>query len=185
MNSVSHPWIALRASCALVALLLAAPGCPGEGGGTDTDDTTTTGTPGTTSDGTDGSATEPTSTEPTTGGSGGMLSHAADIQPIWDANCVTGCHEPNGTGSPWFLLTPDEAYGAIVNKPSLTYPTLTLVTPGDPDASYLLNKLLDTQSDVGGGTSPMPMPADPSMFMKLPQADIDKITTWIEQGAMP
>src|SRR5262245_24928914 len=29
-------------------------------------------------------------------GDGGGLSYEADIQPIWDDNCVTGCHVPMG-----------------------------------------------------------------------------------------
>jgi hypothetical protein len=64
---------------------------------------------------------------------------------------------------------------------SLSFNTLTIVTPGDPDASYLMNKLNNTQGDVGGGTSPMPQPP----AMALSQADIDKIEMWIAQGAKP
>lgn len=186
MNSVSHPWIvnSRRAACALVALLVVAPGCGDDGGGTDTDGGTGT-TPGT---GT-GTMTTPTTSDGTTDGTDttgstgnmGMLSHAADIQPIWDANCVTGCHVAGGTASAWFLLTSDVAYTSIVNKASISFPTLTLVVPGDPDMSYLMHKIQGTQADVGGGTASMPQPP----AMPLADADVQKISAWIEQGAMP
>jgi hypothetical protein len=52
------------------------------------------------------------------------------------------------------------------------------VTPGAPEKSYLLSKLLGTQSQVGGSGSQMPYGASP-----LQQAQINLIQQWISQGA--
>lgn len=176
MNCVSHPWIALRASCALVALLLAAPGCGDDGSGTDTDDTTATTTgPGTTSSGTDPTTGD---TDPTTGG-GAELSHAADILPIWQANCLTGCHAPGGLGEAWFVVD-DNVYSALVDADATQVNGMKRVVPGDRNASYLWHKLNDTQSSVGGSGTAMPQPP-----ATMPASDIEKIGEWIDQGAKP
>lgn len=175
MNCVSHPWIALRASCALVALLLAAPGCGDDGSGTDTDDTTATTTgPGTTSSGTDPTTGD---TDPTTGGA--ELSHAADILPIWQANCLTGCHAPGGLGEAWFVVD-DNVYSALVDADATQVNGMKRVVPGDRNASYLWHKLNDTQSSVGGSGTAMPQPP-----ATMPASDIEKIGEWIDQGAKP
>ena len=58
---------------------------------------------------------------------------------------------------------------------------LTLVVPGDPDASYLLDKLNDTQldADVGGAGTVMPPGA------MLGMGDLDAVSAWIADGAEP
>lgn len=189
MNSVSFPWIASArvASSTLVALLLVASGCD-DGGGTasDTDATTTVDTTDGTTGGT-GGMTEPTTTDGTgetdapTTTAGVELSHAADIQPIWDANCTTGCHVAMGTGATWFLITPESAYDSLIEKNSVSFPALVLVTPGSRDKSYLWHKIKGTQFDAGGGGTQMPQPP----AMPLSDADMEKIGLWIDQGAKP
>ncbi|MCG8555828.1 MAG: hypothetical protein MJD61_11165 [Proteobacteria bacterium] len=49
----------------------------------------------------------------------GPLSHAKDIQPIWDASCVTHCHsrDPQTVPDAGLELWPD-GYPAIINVPS-------------------------------------------------------------------
>lgn len=142
-----------------------------EGTGTDTD-APTTGAP------TTGAPTTGTSESTTTGE---PLSHAVDIQPIWDDNCVDGCHTPSGTGATWFILSDGAAYDALVEKSSISFPALTLITPGDRDASYLWHKVNGTHFDVGGGGTRMPQPpANP-----LADADIDTIARWIDEGCAP
>jgi hypothetical protein len=54
---------------------------------------------------------------------------------------------------------------------------LPLVTPGDPDASYLVHKLRDP-SGVGGSGAPMPI-GD----VLLDEAEIQAIEGWIRNGA--
>lgn len=62
----------------------------------------------------------------------------------------------------------------LVNAPSVEVPSLMRVQPGNPDASYLIQKLEGTAA-VGGR---MPLNAPP-----LPQATIDVIRQWITDGA--
>lgn len=107
----------------------------------------------------------------------GELSHAADIQPIWDASCVANCHEPGGLGAPLDLT---DAYDQIVNVTSMQV-GMDLVAPGSADDSYLLAKLRGTQLDVGGQGIQMPGGGAPP----LDDATIEQISAWIEAGAPP
>lgn len=113
----------------------------------------------------------PVSTSSTTSG----VSFSKDIQPIFTANCVV-CHQ--GTAAPGGMsLEPGSAYKNLVNVKSTESP-LQRVAPGAPDKSYLLNKLLGTQGQVGGSGAQMPFGAAP-----LPQSQISLIQQWISQGA--
>ncbi len=184
-------WVAMLAST--VAL-----------GGCDDDDNGDTGTSLGTSatmtatDGTDtdASSTDATDTMATTGAesgdssSGGTAdcedapSHAADIQPIWDAACVTACHEAGGSW-PSTDLTAAMAYDMLVDADGIQTMALAdvkLVIPGDTENSYLLNKLDGTQMDVAGaaGGTQMPQEADP-----LTADQIALVEEWIACGAEP
>jgi hypothetical protein len=136
----------------------------------------------TTGDGTGGTSDGPTGTtddDPatTTTGQQGGLGHDADIQPIWDANCIAFCHTVGGSAEPYLVL--DDAYGALVDQPSVSFPALTLVTPGSRNESYLWHKLNGTQLEAGGGGSKMPL------GQTLSADDLEKIGEWIDQGALP
>lgn len=102
------------------------------------------------------------------------VSFARDIQPILNANCVA-CHQ-GATGPGGLSLEPGSAYKNLVNVRSTESP-LMRVAPGAPDKSYLLNKLLGTQTQVGGSGAQMPFGAP------LPQNQINLIQQWISQGA--
>jgi hypothetical protein len=174
-----------RIAAALLVTTLALPACGDDGDTTDTDDKTTTagnttgGMTNTTNNNTTGTSDDPTTTMGgSTTGTQGELSHAADIQPIWDANCVTACHTTGGSAQTYILFDMD-AYGQIVDKPSGSYPALTLVTSGDRDASYLWHKLNGTQVEAGGGGSKMPLAG------MLSADDLEKVGSWIDQGAKP
>ena len=52
------------------------------------------------------------------------------------------------------------------------------VTPGDPSASYLIDKLLGSNLCIG---TRMPKPPSPA----LAPADIDLVSSWICHGALP
>jgi len=109
----------------------------------------------------------------TTGVSG--VSFSKDIQPILDSSCVI-CHQ--GDVPPGSLnLEAGMAYKNLVNAQSTQSP-LMLVAPGNSDSSYLLNKLLNTQGQVGGSGLRMPYGNSP-----LQQGQINLIQQWIEQGA--
>lgn len=85
----------------------------------------------------------------------------------------TGCHA--GAGAPLGLrLTEDASYAAIVNQPSVEQPQLKRIAPGNPDASYLLQKVSGTAA-VGGR---MPLGGPP-----LPSDAIAALRQWILDGA--
>jgi hypothetical protein len=86
--------------------------------------------------------------------------------------CTT-CH--SGAAAPLGLrLDEGAAYAMLVNAPSVEVPELNRVTPGNPDASYLIQKLEGT-ARVG---SRMPFGNPP-----LPAETINVIRQWIADGA--
>jgi hypothetical protein len=101
---------------------------------------------------------------------------AANLQSIQEhvftpicTQCHTGAAAPLG-----FRLDSDSAYAMLVNAPSTEVSSLQRVTPGDPDASYLIQKL-EGRAAVGA-QMPLGQPA-------LPQATINVIRQWIANGA--
>ena len=87
----------------------------------------------------------------------------------------TACHV--GASAPQGLrLDVTNSYALLVGVASAEQPALQRVRPGDPDNSYLIQKLEGTAA-VGGQ---MPLGGTP-----LTQADIDVIRQWITDGAQP
>ena len=85
----------------------------------------------------------------------------------------TGCHA--GAAAPLGLrLDEGSSYALLVNAASVEVPALQRVQPGDPDASYLIQKLEGTAA-VGAR---MPLNAPP-----LPASTIAVIRQWITEGA--
>ena len=122
------------------------------------------------------STTTTNTTTPATTTSSAGVSFSRDIQPIFTANCVV-CHTgSNGPGG--LSLDPGSAYKNLVNVKSTEATSLNRVSPGAPDKSYLINKLLGTQTQAGGSGAQMPFGASP-----LPQATISLIQQWISAGA--
>lgn len=107
---------------------------------------------------------------------GGELSHAADIQPIWDDNCVTGCHTPGGIGMPLDLT---DGHAAMVGVASSQVSSLSLVVPGSSADSYLLAKLRGEQMQLGGVGIQMPAGG----AAPLDDATIGMVEAWIDAGA--
>ena len=99
-----------------------------------------------------------------------------DLQPIFNRNCVGSCHDAT-TRSGGLTLAADVAYSELVGVPSEQVPSLVRVAPGDPDVSYLLNKLEGTHMSVGGEGTRMP----PELV--LAQTELDLFRAWIEAGA--
>ncbi|MBL9104906.1 MAG: hypothetical protein JNL82_28430 [Myxococcales bacterium] len=136
--------------------------------------------PGETSTGPDDTSTGPgeTSTGPddtSTGDEG--LSFEADVYPVVvGPNC--GCHV-QGSGGLKMGNNAGNAYQALVDQPSGNG-GLDYVEPGDPDASYFWHKINGTQGMVmGGAGSQMPLGG------MLSPDEIDLVTQWISQGALP
>lgn len=87
---------------------------------------------------------------------------------------VSGCH--TGAAAPQGLrLDEANSYGLLVDVESTEVPSILRVAPGDPDNSYLIQKLEGT-AEVGE-QMPLGGPA-------LEQASIDVIRQWITDGAI-
>jgi mono/diheme cytochrome c family protein len=102
------------------------------------------------------------------------VDYVTQIQPVFNNNC-TECHA--GGGAPHGLrLDAANSYANIVDVPSDEVPSLKRVDPGDPDNSYLVQKVEGTAA-VGGR---MPLNRTP-----LSAATIALIRQWISEGANP
>jgi len=108
------------------------------------------------------------------------------IQQIFSTYCIR-CHVPGGIGyeqtggddDDGLNLTFEASYAALVNRPTFQKPSETprwRVLPGEPDSSYLLDKI---RVDPPKSGSRMPLNGPPF----LSQADIELIQRWIEDGA--
>jgi hypothetical protein len=93
---------------------------------------------------------------------------------IFTPNCASfsSCHGGASPQEGMSLQAP--AAGALVGVASTEMPALMRVAPGDPDASYLLQKLERAMPAVG-----VRMPPD----QPLPANKIEAIRTWIAAGA--
>lgn len=106
------------------------------------------------------------------------LSLAADIQPIFDDNCVTSCHQPGGLSS---FMDLTDAFNSIVGVPSAQADPVLRVDPGSAADSYIVAKLRGTQADLGGSGARMPAGGAPM----LDEPTIAMIEAWIDGGALP
>lgn len=89
---------------------------------------------------------------------------------------VSGCHDGGGGALPRSMdLRAGNSHSSIVDVPAVQA-ALDRVEPGNPDASYLIDKLEGNQA---AGTQRMP-PGGPF----LDQATIDMIRQWITDGAL-
>lgn len=105
---------------------------------------------------------------------GGLRPEFASIQANVLTPICTTCH--SGAAAPLGLrLDEGASYALLVNAPSTEVPSLLRVDPGDPDNSYLVQKLEGTAA-VGGR---MPLGGSP-----LPQETIAVIRQWILEGAI-
>lgn len=108
-----------------------------------------------------------------------VLSHEVDIQPIWTATCTDeGCHQQDQGRV--MALEAGAAWDNLVNRASSQFPLYDLVEPGLPDGSYLVHKLADTHTTIGGMGRSMPTGKDP-----LTDEEQLRIRQWIAQGAPP
>ena len=102
------------------------------------------------------------------------VNYMAEIQPIFTSRC-TGCHNPS-TAPQSLILDAENSYELLVNVASKEVPSLKRVKPGDPDNSYLVQKIEGTAAEGGQ----MPLGREP-----LTDAQIALIRRWISEGANP
>ncbi len=104
------------------------------------------------------------------------VSFSANLQPTLNARCAV-CHmtgaEPGGMS-----LTPERAWADLVGREAIGLPSLQRVSPGDPQASYLMHKLWGSHRTVGGNGSRMPLHQPP-----LTAALIADFEIWVLAGA--
>jgi len=87
-----------------------------------------------------------------------------------------GCHTGGGTSLPASMdLTPSHIYASIVSVASVEQPALQRVKPGDPNNSYVVQKL-EGAATITGARMPFGGPY-------LDQATIDQVRAWITAGA--
>lgn len=102
------------------------------------------------------------------------VNFSTQIQPIFSGQCVS-CH--SGSSAPQGLrLDSANSFANIVNVPSKEVPSLKRVKPGDPDNSYLVQKVEGTAAV--GSRMPLGRPA-------LSADNIALIRRWISEGANP
>ena len=120
----------------------------------------------------------------TQGGDFEALFTVADLIPTLDSiqenvftpTCATaGCHTGAMPAAGQDLSDADASFNALVMMPSVQS-ALFRVLPGDPDMSYLIEKL---EQDMPTGGLRMPRNGPPY----LDQADVDVIRQWITDGA--
>ena len=107
---------------------------------------------------------------------GPVSANFSDIQAsVFTPNCATtGCHF--GAGAPLGLrLDAFSSYALLVGVASSQESSVLRVAPGNPDQSYLIQKLQGSASS--GQQMPLNAPS-------LPQATIDVIRQWISDGAI-
>ncbi|HZF16408.1 MAG TPA: hypothetical protein VE046_10735 [Steroidobacteraceae bacterium] len=113
--------------------------------------------------------------QPINGGPQPLLPDLQSIQDQVFTPICTACHA--GAAAPLgFRLDAASSYAMLVNTPSAEVPSLMRVSPGNPDASYIIQKL-EGHAAVGGQ---MPLGGP-----YLPQSTIDVIRQWISDGAQP
>ena len=118
----------------------------------------------------DTNTTEVTATTPHVG-------FTSDVAPLFAQACTTaGCHVAPYAAESIDLSSAKSAHDTLVGIPSAECGALSLVAPGQPRASYLLQKLR------GHGTcfSGWPMPEQTAPFGA---AQIDLVSAWIGKGA--
>jgi hypothetical protein len=109
------------------------------------------------------------------GGSVALAPTLASIQAnVFSVNCaIPGCHG-GGTVQFGLRLDPGFSAGNLINVPSPRDTNLIRVIPGNPNGSFIIQKLEGTQT-LGDRM--------PQFGPYLPQSTIDVIRQWIRDGA--
>jgi len=111
-------------------------------------------------------------------GEGGDVPLAATLASIqanvFNPSCIV-CHA-GATAPQGLRLDAANSFTNLVGVASRQSSSILRVAPGDPDLSYLIQKLEDTASDG----EQMPLGGPP-----IPQSTIDFVRQWIADGALP
>ena len=114
----------------------------------------------------------------TAAGDGGASTAGARLsvvqQTLFDRHCVTDCHELVNAAA-GLQLVRGKSHSNLVQQPSHQIASRVRVVPGDPDRSYLVQKIIGGAGMVGDR---MPRLAPPR-----PRAEVDLLKAWITRGA--
>jgi hypothetical protein len=102
------------------------------------------------------------------------VSYSQDIQPLMDRRgCLTnGCHSGIVPSSDYDMTTYDACFQ---RGEQAAFLDLCPIVPGDPDASFMMNKLESPQPSMGEQ-----MPLD---LTNLTADELDMVRAWILEGA--
>lgn len=100
----------------------------------------------------------------------------AQIQAEVLAPRCGACHIDRANPLVWLALNDELA--ARLRAPSVQLPAMPLITPGNPEASYLWRKVSDSHTAVGGLGGVMPLGEAP-----LDERQRTLLRVWIERGA--
>jgi hypothetical protein len=108
-------------------------------------------------------------------------SNLASLQSdIFAFGCATsGCHDNRANPAAGLNMSSSaQTYVNLVNQLSIQATSRRLVVANDPGSSYLIDKMRGTHQAVGGSGARMPLYA-----AAVSSADLDRIITWINNGA--
>ncbi len=94
------------------------------------------------------------------------------VVKIFEQNCArAGCHS-GSYPQQGLKLTPEAYFSTTINQPAKQKPSWMRIKPGEPDSSYLVQKILGTDKITG---LRMPFGRDP-----LSESEISTIVEWIK-----
>jgi hypothetical protein len=101
------------------------------------------------------------------------------VRKVFTPSCATfSCHGVNQAGG--LQLLPESAYanlvGVLATNPAARGAGVLRVLPGDPDASFLVRKLMGTLGPLEGDSMPR-------VGTRLPAAQLELVRRWIAAGA--
>jgi hypothetical protein len=114
------------------------------------------------------------------------ISFERDVKPVLVKQCASaeGCHGDKPTDSVSLDLRPDAAYSELVGAKAEARAGWLRVSPGNPDASFLLEKLRGRLGAAEG--KPMPIDAETGAPLEpspLPPGYLNLLDRWISAGA--
>jgi hypothetical protein len=113
---------------------------------------------------------------------GNPIKFAGNIQPIFDRSCaLPSCHTPPVLNA-GLDLSPGRSYGELVGVSAQQKPGLKRIKPGDPNNSYLYQKITGAPG-IAGVMMPNGCPGTPLAGQCLTPDEIDAIKTWILECA--
>jgi len=156
-------WTPGAAGIAVLALNVVLSGCAGSGGG--------------------GGGGQPATPSCKSQVPGNPISYKTNIQPIYDRSCaLSGCHIPPVLNQ-GLDMSASRSYKDTVGANAVEVPRLKRVKKGDPDNSYLFQKIVGAPG-IAGVEMPQGCPGAPLNGAQcLTPDEIDAIRTWILECA--